>query len=183
MFVDRFNRGWPEMMAAKLGLTDFDAEADRELIESLTGILPMVETDMTLFFRSLADVPGGTDDEDALLAPVMTAYCSPADVVGDVRDATVAWLRHYSTRVVRDGRADHDRRLAMHMVNPRYVLRNYLAQLAIDAAEQGDHRMIGELLDVLRRPYDEQPGNERFAEKRPDWARTRAGCSMLSCSS
>lgn len=183
LFVDRFNTDWPAMMAAKLGLTDFDAEADKELIESLTGILPAVETDMTLFFRALADVPGGSDDDDALLDPVLGAYYSPDELTGDVRAATVAWLRAFSARIARDGRSDDDRRVAMHAVNPKYVLRNYLAQLAIDASEQGDHQMITELLDVLRDPYEEQPGNERFAEKRPDWARTRAGCSMLSCSS
>jgi len=182
-FVERFNVRWPEMMAAKLGLDDFDPATDSALIERLSELLPVAETDMTLFFRGLADIPARHHDVDVLLAPLLNAYYVPEQLAGDHREATVGWLRDYSARIARNGRSDDARREAMNQVNPKYVLRNYLAQLAIDEAETGNHKMITELLDVLRNPYDEHPGNERFAEKRPDWARTRAGCSMLSCSS
>ncbi len=182
-----FNTKWIEMMVAKLGIPDFDAERDPQLVTSLLEILATIETDMTLFFRGLADVAVSDSvdeplDED-LLAPLADAYYQPQQLVGDIRAATTTWLRDYRKRITESGRTDGDRRVSMNAVNPLYVLRNYLAQLAIDDAANGDAAMISELLDVLRSPYEQQPGKERFAQKRPDWARTRPGCSMLSCSS
>jgi uncharacterized protein YdiU (UPF0061 family) len=140
---------------------------------------------MTLFYRHLADVrlaPAPESDAE-LLQPLEVAFYEPDNVNAEHRRKLALWLRRYAARVAEDGTTDAQRRERMNRANPKFILRNYVAQLAIDAAEQGDGSVVNELLDVLRRPFDDQPGKERFAEKRPEWARHRAGCSMLSCSS
>jgi serine/tyrosine/threonine adenylyltransferase len=172
------------LYAAKLGLTT----ADRSLVDELFQVLALTETDMTLFFRGLANVPHEASDE-ALLAPLADAYYAPDALTGDARARTLAWLRRYGACVRQEwmggmpGTPPALRKQRMDAVNPKYILRNCLAQTAIDAAEQGDASLVVELLDLLRHPYDEQPERARYAAKRPDWARHRAGCSMLSCSS
>jgi uncharacterized protein YdiU (UPF0061 family) len=102
---------------------------------------------------------------------------------GESRTKLIDWMNAYCERIRQTQVQDEARRASMNAVNPIYVLRNYLAQMAIDQADQGDPSMISNLLDVLRHPYLEVAGNEQFAAKRPEWARHRAGCSMLSCSS
>jgi len=169
-------------MAAKLGLRSYVARSDAPLLQDLDAVLKTVETDMTLFFRALASIEPATAavDQLHLLDP---AYYRPAQLTAEVRARHAAWLDRYTARLREDGVDSSKRRERMNAVNPKYVLRNYLAQLAIDKAVQGDGGMIHALHDVLRRPYAEQPGQEMFAQKRPDWARHRVGCSMLSCSS
>jgi uncharacterized protein YdiU (UPF0061 family) len=71
----------------------------------------------------------------------------------------------------------------MLAVNPKFIIRNYLAQMAIDGVNAGDDSMLHDLLRVLQYPYDEHPEHEEWAGRMPDWARDRAGCSALSCSS
>jgi uncharacterized protein YdiU (UPF0061 family) len=200
-YAETFARDHVAATAAKLGLLtgerqDHDARSDEQrtrdqaLADELYALLGAVETDYTLFFRGLAAVPGPADREvsdDALLAPLLDAYYDPAAFAkSDARTATLAWLRRYRERLGERGIADEQRRARMNAVNPRFVLRNYLAQLAIDEAEASPDATCAkahELLEVLRRPYDEQPEHEVLAAKRPEWARERAGCSMLSCSS
>lgn len=171
------------MIAAKLGLPRLADAADRALVDALFELLGMVETDMTLFFRQLARVELPRPADAGPPAELAPAWYVPAQIDDAYRERLVAWLEQYTARLRAAGVDEPTRQQRMDAVNPRYVLRNYLAQLAIDRAEQGDAGGVNELLEVLRRPYDEQPGMERYAERRPDWARHRAGCSMLSCSS
>jgi uncharacterized protein YdiU (UPF0061 family) len=204
-YQEVYNGGWQQMMAAKLGLVDYRHESDASLLADLVKILQLTETDMTLFFRELANVQaqwvtpsvadGDTDASVAdthslelgplgrLPAPLTTAYYDPKQVAEKVVVQIEDWLRAYGRRLQTDSQTAEDRKRKMDQVNPRFVLRNYLAQLAIDAAEQGDYALIHELQRVLANPYHEQPESQHLADKRPDWARNRAGCSMLSCSS
>jgi uncharacterized protein YdiU (UPF0061 family) len=176
-YADVYTREDRDNIARKLGLADCRDE-DVELVQELHALLTDAEVDMTLFFRSLAEV----DVQAPSLAPLAHAFYGD-----DRREAAAqafnAWLARYATRVRADAQDPAARRARMNAANPKFVLRNYLAQQAIDRAEQGDASGVQELLDVMRHPYEEQPGREAFAQKRPDWARDRAGCSMLSCSS
>jgi serine/tyrosine/threonine adenylyltransferase len=196
-YHDVFRRAERRHFAAKLGLRELSDDelgadggprgTDSALLEDLFELLTLRETDYSIFFRRLALVgaerlpePGR---ESELLEPLGAAFYAPSELGDDHREKLVAWLGRYVRRVREDGTTDADRRARMDAVNPKFLLRNYVAQLAIERAEAGDATLVNELLEVLRRPFDEQPGKEEYAEKRPEWARNRAGCSMLSCSS
>jgi uncharacterized protein YdiU (UPF0061 family) len=99
------------------------------------------------------------------------------------RGRLVSWLRSYLGQLREESTPAEQRRAAMRAVNPKYILRNYMAQLAIERAEQGDASLIKELHDLIRQPYAEQPERQQWFDKRPDWAAHKPGCSMLSCSS
>ncbi len=184
-YVTHFQSQHQDMMRSKLGLAEWDADRDEPLMVDMLDLLQDAETDMTLFYRGLANV--STDDgiaADDRFAPLLDAFYVPDEQLTDeLRGRWDSWLDTYVARVRSEGTDDGERRDAMNAVNPLYVMRNYLAQLAIDKSETGDHSGVTELLDVMRNPYVEQPGKEEFAAKRPDWARSRVGCSMLSCSS
>ena len=187
LYRERYQTGFQAMTARRLGWGTYGGETDEALIGELFALLQRTETDYVLAFRDLAKVPVASETgDDDLLAPLAEAFYDATDLGAGttLRDDWVTWLRAWGARVRHGGLADDaERRRTMDATNPRFVLRNFLAQEAIDLAEAGDASRVTELLDVLRRPYDEQPGREHFATRRPDWARTRVGCSMLSCSS
>ena len=164
LYADTFNSGWKQALAQKLGLTALDQPGDEQLVSDLFTLMAQDETDFTIFFRNLAAL-----DLDAL-APAFYAK---------VPEALSGWIERYAARAKDEaGRVER-----MNRVNPKYVFRNYLAQLAIDALERGDTSVMERLMKVLERPYDEQPAHQDLAARRPEWARDRAGCSALSCSS
>ncbi len=180
-----FLTGWNDMMAGKLGLLNFSPETDDGLIGELIDILQLVETDMTIFFRNLALIATDTTLQEGDDMPTFLgqAHYKEEEIAGEYRQKLTNWLNSYIQRLRRDNLPDELRRQKMNNINPKYVLRNYLAQQAIEKAEAGDSSMVKELLELLRHPYDDQPEKDHFAVKRPEWARNRAGCSMLSCSS
>jgi uncharacterized protein YdiU (UPF0061 family) len=184
LYGERFQSGYTEMMAARLGWGSVQA-GDEQLIDAFVELMTVTEVDYLILCRSLADVPVAEEASDeALLAPIYEAFYEPTAITsGEVKQRYLEWLRLWAQRARASGMSDLQRQSKMRSMNPKYVLRNYLAHEAITKAEAGDISGVHELLDVIRDPYGEQPGRERFALKRPDWARTMPGCSMLSCSS
>ena len=190
LYAGTFEHLHRQMLACKLGFEALDAEGDDEFLQELFAVLAGVETDMTIFFRRLALVDlaaaeGGGEEgaTAALLEPLLPAFYDAGAVSDAHRARLVDWLKRYAARARAAGLVEAERRALMNRSNPKYVPRNYLAQLAIDAATLGDTAPLERLLGVLRRPYDEQPAHEELAARRPEWARNKAGCSALSCSS
>src|SRR5690606_33281550 len=152
-----FTRAFHERMAAKLGVRDWRAD-DEPLVDDLLRLMHDNRADFTLVFRRLADAVRGRPQ-------------GFQDLFID-RAAALAWFERLAARHAQEGEASgpEARARAMDAVNPLYVLRNHLAEQAIQAAKAGDAGEIDILLDLLRDPYTERPGREAYAALPPDWA-------------
>ena len=166
-FGERFTEAYSDRMRAKLGLATAE-DGDKALLDELLALMAGERVDHTIAWRALSAFDRG-------------AGATPSawrDHFID-RAAADAWGERYLRRLESEPRPDADRRAAMDAVNPRIVLRNHLAQRAIEQAIAGDFGEVRALHEALRRPYDEQPGDARYAALPPDWARG----IEVSCSS
>jgi len=174
-----YNQQWQSMMASKLGFLEYQGITDLHIFQSLERLLSTVETDMTLFYRLLA-----THQENIPpLEHFKKSYYLEEQLTQQYNIQLTDWLKTYHKRLKFDKLTPLQRQSNMNHINPKYVLRNYLAQQAIELAENGDYSEIEKLKKVLKTPYEEQMEYHSYSNKRPDWARKKAGCSMLSCSS
>jgi len=166
-YEDAYRAAYLGRARAKLGLTTID-DGDAKLIVDLLDLMAAARADFTRTFRALGTV-------DATPAAADDAFVAPFND----RDAIYAWLNRYRVRIAHETTTSDERTALKNAANPKYVLRNYLAQNAIQRAENGDYSEIAKLGDILRRPFDEQPESESYAALPPDWAATLS----VSCSS
>ena len=179
-YKSNFEKKSQDMMRAKLGLTS-DKETDINIIQSLENNLQATETDMTIFFRTLSSFKKEQPEKGVEL--IQDAFYTPDTIKGNVLNNWKQWFADYAKRLEDETTSAEERQQQMNKINPKYVLRNYMAQLAIDKADKGDTSLLEELYLLLKEPYSEQPKFEHWFAKRPEWARHKVGCSMLSCSS
>lgn len=196
-YGEKYEHKWHVMMASKLGITpkshsgsSNNDEQDENLFKALETLLSDIETDMTMFYRLLASFTliqnnktKSTLTPASVIAHFESCFYESSQLTEEYLASLVNWLTLYQDRVLHENIDDIKRQRVMNEVNPKYVLRNYLSQQAIDKAEAGDFSEIHKLHELLKNPYDEQPENESYFCKRPDWAKSKVGCSMLSCSS
>ncbi|KAF8396065.1 hypothetical protein HHK36_017677 [Tetracentron sinense] len=172
----KFMDEYQSIMTRKLGLPKYN----KQLISKLLNNMAVDKVDYTIFFRLLSNIKADTSiSEDELLVPLKAVLL---DIGKERKEAWISWVQAYIQELATSGIPDEQRKAAMDSVNPKFILRNYLCQSAIDAAEQDDYREIRRLLKVMERPYDDQPGMEKYARLPPAWA-YRPGVCMLSCSS
>ncbi|MDO6427490.1 YdiU family protein [Thalassotalea sp. 1_MG-2023] len=177
-FAKQYEQRWRQMMADKLGFEQLDNDADPSLFIALEKLMTDTNVDMTIFYRSLAKLPVEPDLWLAHLDDCFYELLTQAQ-----QEQWQQWLTVYTQRLAHNSISSEEKASRMNQVNPKYVLRNYLAQQVIEKAEKGDYTALNQLYEVLKSPYQEQPEAAHFAGKRPDWAKHKAGCSMLSCSS
>ena len=173
-------KDYHKMLNTKIGLTKMKGN-DEKLNKDLHDLMIHTQTDMTIFYRQLSLFEVDKPSEHLRL---VKDACYIGDVVfNENKEAWLNWLVRYAYRLTEESKQEDERRANMNGVNPKYVLRNYMAQLAIEDADKENYDLIHELHELLKNPYDEQPEMQKWFAMRPSWALNKVGCSQLSCSS
>ena len=169
VYYQEYQEVHTRMWMDKIGIDDYK-QNEIDLVADLIPLLESSNIDMTIFFRLLSNLEA--PDVELL----NFAFYSPEKIPVEKWNE---WLNRWW-----ECTKGAPNRGKMRGVNPKFVLRNWMAQLAIDAAEKGDYTVAEELHYLLKSPYAEQSEYEsKWFQKRPEWADHRVGCSMLSCSS
>ena len=153
VYEPEFAREMDALLHAKLGLESV-LENDRALFDRMFALMQQNHVDFTQFFRRLGNFGADATLRDQFIE----------------REAYDAWADEYAARLALETRPAPARKAAMDRVNPKYVLRNYMAQVAIEKAQNKDFSEVARLLELLEHPFDEQPGMEHYAALPPDWA-------------
>jgi uncharacterized protein YdiU (UPF0061 family) len=156
-----------ELMRAKFGLLE-TKEEDASLIQDFLALMHLHHVDYTIVFRALSLFQTRSA---SLNEPLRDCFLD--------REAFDKWARRYEDRLREERSRDEARLVRMNRVNPKYVLRNYLAQTAIEKAQNKDYSEVDRLFTLLQNPYSDQPGMDTYATPPPNWGKHLA----VSCSS
>ncbi|MEA3497695.1 MAG: YdiU family protein [Campylobacterota bacterium] len=153
-FIGRFKQSYFELMANKLGLVDYEYHKDNNLITKLFKAMEDDNVDYTSFFYGLS--------------------WNTLDLEGKNINA---WLGEYHQRLQQESISQEERLDKMKKINPKYVLRNYMLQDAIDAAEKDDFTLVNDFLEIAQNPFGEHPEYEYYTKPKPEWEPLRCSCS------
>lgn len=164
LYPQAYSKTYQQLMGSKLGLVS-EEEEDESLLQSLLQLMHESRCDYTVFFRTLCDFKTGASGEQLQSLINLPEF--------------QRWLKRYSQRLKRNLLSDERRSAQMKQVNPKFILRNYLAQQAIQKAEQGDYSEVETLMSLLSSPFDEHPEHDDYAQTPPEWGKKLE----VSCSS
>jgi uncharacterized protein YdiU (UPF0061 family) len=162
LYVPTFESHYLELMRSKLGFKEAHPE-DQAILSDILSLMKARGVDYTIFWRKLADYE--KNNLRSMFAPTESQFDD--------------WIQLYQKRLAKESSDAVARKQRMNQVNPKYILRTYLAQNAIQKANQKDYSEVNKLLKILQHPFDEQPEHEEYAQLPPDWSKL----ICLSCSS
>ncbi len=181
-YKQSYQSKYMEMMCEKLGLSIPSSPKKVKLIQSLDQLMISSNIDFTMCFRLLSTITNQNSPEECYVNIIPSFYQEKL-IGAQLKSDWFDWFTSYQDLISSEKPNSTIRKKNMDQINPKYVLRNYMAQIAIDEAEKENYSILDELYQMLLHPYDEQPQHQQWFAKRPEWAKNKIGCSALSCSS